>query len=420
MVDYGENPDPYYIMPYYKHGTLEDLHKAGLGEETFPKIFLQLLLGLREFHKLGCAHRDLKEQNILVGDDFTLIFGDPDFVKSENDSALKTVCGTGLYAAPEVWRGGSKSYGVSVDIWSLAICILRLFGNLEDPCDPFPALFEGEKLKAWNLKWYEAVFKQLDELDENNDQIIDIVKTMLKFDPKERFTVDQCLKKGCENGLFREDRLGNIVLAETTEANTTPSSSFVPDFGQNDGAKTPTLQSSLHGGPVNISLFSSLRAEQIPDNAKNGSTPQLTFPSISNLSAFALEDKISASEIPLSFPGETYNNLIPTTGFPDEISGRDEGGRTPSGHSLSTSGNDSSGRPTRRQKVLSPNTSEWSWTVGLEYSSPEDSFAREDHPTKGNQEDLSKLRIRKDVFASDSERSFSSREREGSANPVPT
>ena len=73
-------------MRYYERGSLKDLHKDGLGEETFPKIFLQLLLGLRELHKLGFAHRDLKEENILVNDDLTLIFGDPDFMKSENDN----------------------------------------------------------------------------------------------------------------------------------------------------------------------------------------------------------------------------------------------------------------------------------------------------------------------------------------------
>lgn len=365
MIDYEETPDPYYIMPYYKHGTLGDLHKAGLDEETFPKIFLQLLLGLREFHKLGCAHRDLKEQNILVGDDFTLIFGDPDFVKSENDNALKTICGSGLYAAPEIWHGSSKSYGVSVDIWSLAICILRLFNNLEEPSDSFPALFEDEKLKAWNSKWYEAVFEQLDELDENNDQIIDIVKNMLKLDPKERFTADQCLKRGCENGLFRENRFGDIVLTEATEINT-PAGSFFPNFGLNDGAKKPTLQSSLSGGPAN--------------------------------------------------DWETYDSLIPTTELPDESSGRDEGERTPTGHSPSTSENARSGRPACQQKVSSPNTSEWSWTVGLEYSS-ESGSALEGQPTNGNKEDLSKLRIKKDVFSSDSESSFSSRERKDSANP---
>lgn len=116
MIEYGESPEPYFIMHYYKRETLQDLHRDGLSEDMFPKIFLQLLLGLRELHKLGFAHKDLKEENILVGDDLTLIFGDPDFMKSENDNILTTFLGTPMYAAPEIWPGRSKNYGVSVDI----------------------------------------------------------------------------------------------------------------------------------------------------------------------------------------------------------------------------------------------------------------------------------------------------------------
>lgn len=43
--------------------------------------------------------------------------------------------------------------------------------------------------------------------------------------------------------------------------------------------------------------------------------------------------------------------------------------------------------------------------------------ALEGQPTKGNKEDLSKLRITKEAFFSDFGSSFSSRERGGSANP---
>lgn len=242
MIDYGETPDPYYIMPYYKHGSLENLREAGISEEMRPRIFLQLLLGLREFHKLGFAHRDVKEQNIFVDDNLTLVFGDPDFVKSENDGALKTVCGSTLYAAPEIWYGKSKSYGVSVDIWSLAICILRLFYHLKELSDQLPALHQVKKLKAWNSKWYKAIFEQVNELDKEHDQIMDILKAMLKFDPKERFTADQCLSRGCVNGLFTKNRLGDIVLATATEVITPTSCSFSvttrPHPGKDPGIQT--------------------------------------------------------------------------------------------------------------------------------------------------------------------------------------
>ena len=123
-------------MPYYKHGTLEDLHRAGLGEETFPKTFLQLLFGLHEFHKRGCAHRDLKEENILVGDDLTLIFGDPDFVKSENDDGLKRSVEPLCMLRPRSGISGARvtEYQWIYGRWAS----LSLVSSTLRPSDPFP------------------------------------------------------------------------------------------------------------------------------------------------------------------------------------------------------------------------------------------------------------------------------------------
>ena len=349
VIEYDETPNPYYVMPYYRNGTLKDVHSHGLHEDMFPKILLQLLLGLRALHKLGFAHRDLKEDNILVDDDFTLIFGDPDHLKSVNDTALKTICGTGMYAAPEIWHGTGQNYGISVDIWSLAITILSLFYDVE-PSDQFPKLLEKEKVKAWNSKWYKTVLSKLDDLDENNDQIIDILKLMLRLDPAERATVDQCLERGCENGLFRTNRLGEIVLAKATEVNT-------------EEVKIPT-------------------GDTLPD----------------------LDPK--------------YDNPIPTIeSHEDNYSGYGEGVKTPTARSPAISEDGSSGDPARRLRQASRGESDWSWTVALEFSSPESGSMHEDRPAKSNKEDLSKLRLVKQTFSSSSGSSFSNRERGVSTNP---
>lgn len=392
MISYGKTPEPFYITRYYERGTLEYLKREGFGKEAIPKIYLQLLLGLRELHKWGFAHRDLKEENILVDDNLTVIIGDPDFMKSEKDHVLKTFLGTPTYAAPEVWPGRSSSYGVSADIWSLAICVLNLFYDLQWPSSPLPYWHEHDKLKDWNTRWCDAVLKQLNELDENNDQIIDLLKPMLMLDPNARSTVNQCLKRGCENGLFKQNRFGDIVVADVTE---------VQDFALDDGATTPTL------APADFSLPPTLRLERVLSDVKDGSVPRLTSPSISGLQGFPLDDEVLASKTPLSFLGETGDVPIPSIQLPEEISGGAEGERTPTAHSPSISEGESSERPTCRLKVSSPNPSEWSLTIGLECSSSEGSFSLEDEPKKGNKEDLSKLRIKKDTFSDSLGSSFS-------------
>ena len=339
--------------------------RAGFGDETYPKIFLQLLLGLRELHKREFAHRDLKKENILVDNDLTLCICDPDFMKSEKQQVLKTFLGTPPYAAPEIWPGRSRSYGVSADIWSLAICILHLFYGLQWPSDPFPGLHEADKLEDWITKWCNAVLEHLDELDENN-QIIDILKPMLELGPETRSTVDQCLQRGCENGLFKQNRLGDIVLAEATDVDTEVNTlAGLPALGKtlDKGAKTPTPKSPLLGDPANVSLLSTTRLGEISGDDEDKTVPHPTSSSISDL---------------LAFPASAIHNPIPTSGLPEHISGCREGEETPTAHSRSTSESQRSRRPARRLKVSSGNVSESPWTIGPECSSFESGLPLDD------------------------------------------
>lgn len=469
MIDYGETPHPYYITRFYERGTLADLYQEGFGEEMFPRILLQLLLGVRDFHRLGLAHRDIKEENIFVDDDLNLILGDPDFLKSEKDNVLKTFCGTYLYAAPEILTR-RKRYNKSVDVWSLAICILNIFYPLKLPDDGFPHTLDIYKQKAWSRNWCKAIFKQLRNLDEDNDQIIDILKPMLEYDPARRSTVDQCLKRGCENGLLRENRFGDIVLA--TEVNTevnTPASFSSFKFDLDDGEKTPKTRSLLSGCMADVLLPSTIRLEEIPADTEDRATPQSSFPSFPELPETALGDELPALEVPLSFLGEIHENTIPTAKlldrilgtaqdgatpqptfasasisdirasvntlsfcveacdrpiptieFSEENPGCGEGERVPTNGSPSISEGDCSGPPARRLEFSLPNASEWSATIGLELSPSKDGYPLDDQSTDDDdddRDDLSKLCIKKDSFSSDLRSSFSSRELGSSANP---
>lgn len=120
---------------------------------------------------------------------------------------------------------------------------MKLFYDIES-IDEFFSLFEEAKMKIWNSKCYKIVFKQFDEFDENNDQIINIFKLILKIEPAKRVTIDQCLKKDFENDLFRMNRFGEIVFSEVikvnTKINTFIGNAFF-DFDSNYGTKTPTL-----------------------------------------------------------------------------------------------------------------------------------------------------------------------------------
>ena len=76
-------------------------------ESTGKSVTRQLCHALDYLHKSGITHRDLKPDNILIAKEEPLTVKLSDFglskVVKEEDSVLKTFCGTLLYCAPEVY-----------------------------------------------------------------------------------------------------------------------------------------------------------------------------------------------------------------------------------------------------------------------------------------------------------------------------
>ena len=99
---------------------------------------------------------------------------------SENGSLLQTFCGTRLYAAPEV---GQPSYTSAVDIWSLGVVIYRFVHGLptvEHRWDP--------------QRWYQKLEQTINQ--RNSEELIVLVTSgMVKIDPRERLSPDECLKQ---------------------------------------------------------------------------------------------------------------------------------------------------------------------------------------------------------------------------------
>jgi serine/threonine protein kinase len=86
--------------------------------------FCQVLLGIRHLHRRGLVHRELKPANLLITDEDTIVIADFGLSKVIDDTFLKTMCGTYIYAAPENFHG--CSYGPEVDIWSTGVIFLEL------------------------------------------------------------------------------------------------------------------------------------------------------------------------------------------------------------------------------------------------------------------------------------------------------
>ena len=99
----------YIIMEYIGGGDLNDyINKHGKMEEHLvQEVTRQILRGIMYVHERGISHRDIKPDNILlVSEDPIEVkisdFGLAKMVRDE-ETFLKTFCGTMLYLAPEVY-----------------------------------------------------------------------------------------------------------------------------------------------------------------------------------------------------------------------------------------------------------------------------------------------------------------------------
>ncbi|EAY10122.1 CAMK family protein kinase [Trichomonas vaginalis G3] len=117
------------VMEYLECGDLQKLVSQGIFFNCHEQITiaLQILSALSYLHKRGIAHRDIKPENILFDKYYNpklIDFG----LSRENCNALKTLCGTTDYLAPEVLR--MKEYdGKKADLWSLGIVLHILSSN---------------------------------------------------------------------------------------------------------------------------------------------------------------------------------------------------------------------------------------------------------------------------------------------------
>ena len=187
-------------------------------------ILTQSLRGLASLHAspIPVIHRDIKPENILVEHRERLVQPrEPgpwiklaDFGLATQGSKCEGAAGTWKYAAPEVFSG--QAYDSKVDIWSLGVVILQLLltGHIPNPtsgCVQGPQWCQDIITVAGEN--YRFCLRQ-DDLQLGNDG--SSMKTtlwgfialfMLKREPKDRKSAQQCLDSPILTGLQEYERL---------------------------------------------------------------------------------------------------------------------------------------------------------------------------------------------------------------------
>lgn len=215
--DYHEFEQWIYIfMEYVPHGELsKELRENGpLPEPMVQTITRQVLHALEYLHRRNITHRDIKPDNILIASRDPLIVKLSDFGLSKSvknqETFLKTFCGTLLYCAPEIYpeystyiRGQAPKrrrpgeavprgspYNQSVDTWSFGAVLFHLL------CDKAPIMGRGDDRGAQMLNNIMTKSIDFEPLYEQgvSAECVDFVTRLLNRNPILRPNEQECFE----------------------------------------------------------------------------------------------------------------------------------------------------------------------------------------------------------------------------------
>ncbi|XP_040306332.1 PAS domain-containing serine/threonine-protein kinase isoform X2 [Herpailurus yagouaroundi] len=139
VVDVFENQE-FFQLVMEKHGSGLDLfafidRHPGLDEPLASYIFRQLVSAVAYLRSKSIIHRDIKDENIVIAEDFTIKlidFGSAAYL--EKGRLFHTFCGTIEYCAPEVLLGNPYK-GPELEMWSLGVTLYTLIFEENPFCE---------------------------------------------------------------------------------------------------------------------------------------------------------------------------------------------------------------------------------------------------------------------------------------------
>eukprot|EP00928_Gymnodinium_smaydae_P034536 TRINITY_DN24447_c0_g1_i2.p1 TRINITY_DN24447_c0_g1~~TRINITY_DN24447_c0_g1_i2.p1 ORF type:complete len:845 (-),score=108.47 TRINITY_DN24447_c0_g1_i2:206-2677(-) len=122
----------YMILELAESGGLVALLHRQIGyklpETSAGWLFGQMMEGVAYLHSKACAHRDLKPDNVLLGESYCPKICDFGWCADLSEySPRKTKCGTIDYMAPEILL--NEGHALPVDIWCLGVTLYELLSG---------------------------------------------------------------------------------------------------------------------------------------------------------------------------------------------------------------------------------------------------------------------------------------------------
>jgi serine/threonine protein kinase len=146
---------------------------------TTQKIFAQIVLAIYYLHSLNIVHRDLKDENIVIDENYhvkLIDFGSASYIPKRPENYFTRFNGTTHFASPEIVK--KKAYrGPEAEIWSLGVLLFTIvFG--ENPFQNKDEIMEGKYIFPSKI----------------DPECRDLIKKLLTYDEDERITINEVIK----------------------------------------------------------------------------------------------------------------------------------------------------------------------------------------------------------------------------------
>ncbi|BES97430.1 Protein tyrosine kinase [Nesidiocoris tenuis] len=210
MLDAFETDNEIGVVTEFAYQDLNVvLAKAGfLKEERASQIICDLVSALHYLHSHRVLHRDLKPQNVLLGDNNVAKLCDFGFARSmsRGTHVLTSIKGTPLYMAPELME--ESAYDHNADLWSLG-CIAYEMVVGSPPFTTTSILHLVQMIRHEKIKWPTHVSLNFQNL----------LKGLLHKDPTKRLSWPDLLHHPFVEGkVLITGNEGNGLTAELTES----------------------------------------------------------------------------------------------------------------------------------------------------------------------------------------------------------
>ena len=237
LLDFNDNEFCLYFK-YYRNGSafkwyMKDNDIKIIDINIVLGLLKDIIMALQYTHNCGITHRDIKLENILIGDlkeDGTYHHILCDYgLSREALTKMNRTCGTYNYMSPEMWFNKNKSqYNYKTDIFSLGSLIIEIVNGTSPFYDEYRYRFKGlyknldKCLNNPDERYYEKkIFDDIWYSSNKWNKLRKLLISMIQPDPTNRIDLSEIINSinNIQNNEISDNEICNNEISDNEICN---------------------------------------------------------------------------------------------------------------------------------------------------------------------------------------------------------